>query len=434
LPTKKITDLFVENAKAPTKGRVQYFDASFPGLCLRISHTGAKSWSLFYRQGGRLRRFTLGAYPAIKPAKARKEAQAALDQVRQGADPIAEKAARRDVVPTSVRGVFEDYLSRYADRNTAESTAKETRRVLEKDVLSLWGDRPFASITRRDAKRLLEDIVARGAPVHANRVLAKLRAVFNWAVAEGTIEVSPLLGMRPLTKEEERERVLSEQEIVWFWRACDEVGWPFGPMAQLLLLTAQRRDEVAGMQWPELDLAGRAWRLPGERTKNGRAHEIHLSDMAMGIIEALPRIGSHYVFTTNGTTHVSGYSKAKERLDKAMVRARRRAVGLPEDDDEYRKAMKLPAGKPLPVEITPWILHDLRRTATTYMAGKLKVAPQVADRVLNHSSGTIRGVAAIYNKYEYLDERTAALDAWSRFVIGLVKPAPSNVVPIKVGA
>ena len=198
-----------------------------------------------------------------------------------------------------------------------------------------------------------------------------------------------------------------DAEIRAFWKGCDELGWPFGPLFRLLLLTAQRRDEVATMEWAEIDLEKRLWSLPREKAKNDQGHDVHLSAQAVDILTALPRIGvkDGLIFTTNGRTAVSGFSRAKERLDALMATA---------------------AGH----DIEPWILHDLRRTATTGMA-RLKFAPHVVDRVLNHTSGTIRGVASIYNRFDYLDERRAALEAWGRAVEAMVTGAEAgNVVEL----
>jgi integrase len=199
--------------------------------------------------------------------------------------------------------------------------------------------------------------------------------------------------MKPQPKVGKRDRVLTDAEIIKFWHACDELGWPFGPACKLMLLTATRKNEVGGMPWTELE--GRVWHLPGSRTKNRKPIDIHLSDLTMEIINALPRfaapVGKDYLFALRGNNPVSTFAYAKRRLDAIM--------GTTE----------------------PWQLRDLRRTATTGMA-RLGIAPHVADRVLNHVSGTISGVAAVYNRFEYLDERKAALEAWGQFVADLVDP------------
>jgi integrase len=434
MPSRKLTDLFVERAKPPARGRIEYFDAAFPGLALRITDNGGKSWCAFYRFNGRLRRFTIGHYPAIKPAQARKEAAAALERVREGFDPAEEKRARRDPRSPdadSFSAVAYDYLDRHLAKNSAASTYHEAKRDLEHDALPKWRKRPIASITRRDVIDLIDGIIARDAEIQANRTLARLRALFNWAIEKDRLAFSPVARMKLPTKERARDRVLGEDELRWFWAGCDEINWPFGPLAKLLLLTLQRRDEVASMEWSEVDFANRTWTIPREKVKNKRAHQVHLSDAAADVLRSLPRVDNGRVFTTTGETSVSGFSRAKRRLDAAMVRARRRSFGVPEEDKAYRRAIKLAPGKPLPEEIPSWTLHDLRRTGATGMA-RLNIPPHVVDKVLNHTSGTIRGVSAVYNRFEYLDERRIAVEAWGGYIVNLVRPARANVIALPV--
>jgi integrase len=420
MPTKKLTDLFVERATAPVGGRAEYFDASFPGLSLRVTENGRKSWSLFYRFNGRLRRFTIGRYPAIKPAQARREAIISLERVRQGVDPAKEKRARRDTPSpeTETFGAFaQDYLERHVRKNSAAATYQEAKRDLEFNVLPKWRNRPIASISRRDAIDLIDGLIERGVAIQANRTLARLRALFNWAIEKDRISASPVDHMKPPTKERARDRALSDDEIRWFWLACHEIGWPFGPIFKLLLLTAQRRDEVAGMKWTEIDVEKRTWMLPRHRAKSDRGHEVQLSGAAIDVICSLPRITSggnerDLVFTVTGTTAVSGFGNAKRRFDLMIAEARRHSLRLSDH-----------------TKIPDWRLHDLRRTAATGMA-RLNVAPHVVDKVLNHSAGTIRGVAAVYNRFAYLDERRTALEAWGRHVSDLVSPPVSNVIAL----
>jgi integrase len=408
MPTRKLTDLFAERVRPPAQGRIEYFDATFGGLSLRVTAQGNKSWSLFYRLGGMLRRLTLGQFPALKPALARREAGAALERVRLGIDPAEEKRNRRLASEADTFGrTLEDYLA-YARRHWAASTFKETKRVLEREPLRAWRDRPLGSISRGEVVRLLDAIVAAGAEIGANRTLAYLRALFNWAVKRGRLPSSPVSGIDAPTKERTRDRVLSDDELRWLWRACEKIDWPFGPLIKLLLLTAQRRDEVASLRWSELDLGNRTWTLPREKAKNNRAHEIQLSDAAIEVLKSVPRTGP-LLFTSTGSTPVSGFSRAKRRLDAAMFTT---------------KSEELSAKcEPIP----PWVLHDLRRTAATGMA-RLNFPPHVVDKVLNHVSGTIRGVAAVYNRFEYLEERRAALEAWGRYLDGVTDPQPAAIV------
>jgi integrase len=416
MPTRKLTDRVVERAKPPARGRVEYFDAAFPGLAIRITENGGKSWCAFYRFKGRLRRFTIGRYPAIKPAQARRAAAEALERVREGVDPAEEKQAQREMrtPETDTFGaVALDYVERHHGKNSRKSTYLEAKRDIERNVLPKWRNRPIASIGRRDVLDLVDGIIARGAEVQANRTLARLRALFNWAIEKDRVAVSPVARMKLPTQEHARDRVLSDDELRWLWRACDQVGWPFGPLVKLLLLTAQRRDEVAGMEWPEINLVKRVWTIPRHKAKNDRVHDVHLSEAAIEVLRSLPRIGDGLVFTTTGKTPISGFSKAKRRLDAAMHKANRVELST-------KKGASIPG----------WTLHDLRRTAATGMA-KLKIFPHVTDKVLNHVSGTISGVAAIYNRFEYLDERRDALDAWGRYLSDLIEPATSTVVAIR---
>jgi integrase len=412
MPTKRLTDLFVERVKPPARGRIEYFDAAFGGLALRVTEKGHKSWSLHYRIGGRLRRLTIGSYPAIKPAEARREAGRALDRVRWGFDPAEEKRARLAAPHQSVAEVVRIYLERI-QRNAAPTTYRVTKHTFERDVLPVWQNRAIESITRADVHRVIDAILARRADIHANRVLARLNAFFNWAIERDQLSASPTEGMKAPTKERPRDRVLSDDELRWLWRATEMVEWPFGPLVKLLLLTAQRRDEVTRMESAEVNFEKRIWTEPREKTKNDRAHEVQLSAAVIETLNSIPRIGNSFIFTSNGEAPVSGFSHAKRRLDAAMLKAKREELG---DKCEA---------------IPHWTLHDLRRTAATGMA-RLNFPPHVVDKVLNHVSGTIRGVAAVYNRFEYLEERRAALEAWGRYVTNLVATRPTNVVALRV--
>jgi integrase len=439
MPTLKLTQPAIEKLKAPSTGRREYWDNQLPGFGLRISETGRKSWVVMYRVRGKLVRETLGTAATIPSVSdARSRARESLQKAQAGVNPVEEKrgsqraakfAAER--TPKSFGAGVDLYLTRYAERNTKPSTYKETRRVLEHDVRAVWETRSIDEITRRDVIELLDDIVDRGAAVQANRTFAVLRRFFNWTVEREIIPTSPLTGLRSPTAEAARDRALSDAEIRLFWAGCDKLDWPFGPIFQVLLLTAQRRDEVGSLEWSEIDLDKRLWTIPREKAKNDRAHEVYLSELAIEIINELPRISrprtdgagsepSPYLFTTNGERPVSGFSKAKARLDGHMLQLLRA---------EFEEAGKDPEA----AKIEGWILHDLRRTAATGMA-RLNIAPHVVDRILNHVSGTIQGVAAVYNRHAYLEERKAALEAWGRYVESLVRPAPANVVYLTSGA
>jgi integrase len=396
MPTTKITKRIVDGAKADPARDTFIWDGDIPGFGLKITRGGAKVYLLQYRMGGRgtpTRRYTIGRHGAPwTPEEARNEAVRLLGLVRDRVDPMARKRASATAPTiTTVADVIAEFLDRHASKNRS---VKEIRRSLQRDVVPAWGDRPIAEITRRDIIALLDGIADR-APIQANRVFSMLRKLFNWCVDRDILQVSPCVRVKPPGRETDRDRVLSDDELKRIWCAADLMGWPFGPAVKLLILTAQRRDEVAMVRWSEINLDGALWTIPAEKSKNGQAHEVPLSAAALDILSALPRMGE-LVLTTTGTTPISGFSKAKVRLDKLS-------------------------------EVTDWRLHDLRRTATTGMA-KMGIAPHVVDRILNHTAGTIQGVAAVYNRHAYLDERRTALEAWARRVDALVNGTPANLV------
>jgi integrase len=287
-------------------------------------------------------------------------------------------------------------------------TAEETIRILRTKVLPVWEGRKIQDIGRRDVIDLLDRIVDAGTPVAANRTLAALSKLFNWATDRGVIDANPCVRIKAPAAETSRDRVLSDEELRLLWRGCASIGWPFGPFVQLLLLTAQRRDEVAKMRRVELREGGTLWTIPAERAKNGQAHDVPLSGAAQGVLGSLPRVAGRagYLISTTGNSGISGYAKAKTRLDTVML-------ALAKSDAE--KSGEDPDG----VQIEPWRLHDLRRTAATGMA-RLGVEPHVVEAVLNHRSGTITGVAKIYNRHSYGPERRAALEAWAAHVEAIV--------------
>lgn len=386
----RLTEISVRKALPPETGQVEYWDATIPGFGLRVSTAGTKSWVLLYRHAGRPRRLTLGRYPTLGLPEARAAAREALRMLEHGRDPATVKAeqARRDQQDTfdAVVGQFIEKYAKPKNRSWAE-----TDRLLRRELASQWGRRPIGSITRRDLNEALDAIVERGSPVVANRTLAAARKLFAWAVEREIIRVSPAAGLQAPARVESRDRVLADVELLVLWRCWE--SWPFGPLFRLLLLTGQREGEVARMRWSDLDLGGQAlWVLPRETTKAGRQHVVPLPDPVRDLLRDLPRVdGSKLVFPSQwgGDRPVSGFSKAKARTDKLSG-------------------------------VTDWRLHDLRRTAASGMA-KLGVAPHVIEKILNHSTGTISGVAAIYNRHAYLDEMRHALVLWADHVLGLTR-------------
>lgn len=400
MPTERLTVRRVETLQSMPGKRFELFDATLPGFGVRVSDTGVKSWIVYYRQGGVKRRLTIGRFPALSLADAREQARTALREVDKGRDPSAEKVLRRRGDGSFLKDAVDLFLDRHASKNR---TAAETRRIFENCVLPKWKHRRTADITRRDVISLIDEVADR-TPIRANRVFAHVRKFFNWALSRDLVEHSPTAGLKPPTKERSRDRVLSDAEIAAFWSACAAAGYSFTNAFRLLLLTGQRRSEVIGMRWSELDLEEGVWTIPAARTKNGKAHIVPLGNMARDILRNIERIDQvDLVFPAKGSSSnpISGVSKAKGRVDEAMLRALRR-----EDKDAVLSA---------------WRLHDLRRTFASGCR-RAGVLLDVVEKLLNHSSGSFAGIVGVYQLHDYSDEKHRAVLAWERMlraVLGL---------------
>jgi integrase len=276
--------------------------------------------------------------------------------------------------------------------------------LLDQNVLPRWRNRLARDIGRRDVLELLDGLIDGGTPITANRTLSAVRKFFNWCVSRDLLAASPCAGVKPPTAERSRDRVLSDRELRDVWRAADKIAGPFGVLVKLLVLTGQRRDEVAQMCWAEIDLDARLWVLPAGRSKNGKAHEVPLSEPAVAILTALPRIAnSDFVLTTTGEAPSSNYSKNKRRLDAL-----------------------------LPPDMPAWRLHDLRRCVASGMAG-LGINLPVIEKVLNHSSGSFGGIVGVYQKHSFASEKRRAIDVWAALVVDLVSSRSRRNV-VRLGA
>lgn len=403
MPKTRLTHAAVERLRPPPKGQVDHFDSHLPAFGLRVSYSGTKAFFVMTRVDHKLTRITIGRHPALSLADAREKARHIIVHAKAGQDPRqieAEARRKKDQERrTTYGGVSALFMERHVERNLRPNTAREYRRTLHGPDTNHWLQRPLSSLTKADVLEVLHRMEERGSPAAGNRACAYLSKFFNWCLEQDLLLVSPTSGVRPLSAAHSRDRVLQPDELIWVWCALSE--WPsqFSSLFKLLLLTGQRRSEVAGMCWDELRNFGTEeaiWSLPSSRTKNGQPHLVPLTEASQDIIAGLPRAGP-LVFTTRGTTGLSGFSKAKNELDR-RVSALRAQVALP----------------PLPA----WTLHDLRRTMVTLMNEQLGIAPHVVEAVVNHVSGSAkRGVAGVYNRALYLRERRGALCAWSRWVI-----------------
>jgi integrase len=404
---KDITQVAIDKLK-PGSCRREIPDGHTRGLLLLVQPTGKMSWALRYRFHGRPRKYTIGDYPGIGLKDARAAASRALVAITDGRDPAAEKAAvkaaaraARRQSSDAVEKVIDDFIRLYAKPNTRDW--RETARLLKQFAVA-WEGRRLSEIGKADIHRVLDGIVARGAPIGANRAFTQLRKMCRWAVSRGIIERSPGEGIEAPSTEKPRDRVLSLDELRLVWCAADRLGFPFGPITKLLVLTGARRSEVGGMTWDEVDLEQRWWVIPAERSKNRRAHTVPLSPQAVEIIKSLPRFsGSKFVFSPWDTAP-SGFSKAKQRLDTLISGAN---------------------GAPIP----DWILHDIRRSVATGLAG-LGVNLPVIERCLNHVSGSFGGIVGVYQRHSFAEEMRDAMDRWGRRVESLVNGETGNVIEL----
>jgi integrase len=384
---KKLTEVAVSKLAPEAGRRLEVFDTLTPGLALRITEGGKKSWSVMYRVAGRgeggnrgpLRRMTLGAYPLIDLKAAREKARAALDLADRGDDP-ADK--RRDEARAKAERVFEVICARFIELHAKAHTVKwrDTERLLNTHVVPVWRGKPIDQIDRAAAHELLDDIAMESGAGAAREVRKHITKFFNWAVDRGLLTASPVAGMRrPELGYAPRERVLTMDELKAIWAAADKMGYPFGPMVRLLILTAQRRAEIANLERGWLLPGQQAFEVPASHYKTDRPQVVPLSAPALAIVEGLPKWngGDFLLSTTAGKRPVSGFSKAKARIDKLS-------------------------------KVEGWTLHDLRRSAATHMA-RLGIPQEHIERVLGHA---IEGVAGTYNRYSYLAEKRAALDLW----------------------
>ena len=409
-PAARVLSTVALDSLTPKAAQYEERDAKIIGLRLVVQPSGFKSWVVRYTVKGRDRKLTIGPYPRVRLAQARKLASAALRAVAEGKDPATEKiAARREASgEDTVGAAFETFAKLHLGKKR-ESTRAEVRRLFEKRILPKWRDRRLSDITRRDVLAVLDSMIASGAPVSANRALAAMSVFFNWCVGRDLLAHSPTAGIKRPTAQRSRDRVLSDDELTWLWRACERIGWPFGTITQLLILLGARRDEIRAMNESELDLQEARWLLPAERSKNHTAHLVHLAPLPLRIMKKSPRVVNKagFVFSTNGKTAASGFSRAKRNLDKAMLEfARADAEALGDDPDK--------------VKIAPWVVHDLRRTMASGMA-RLGVPLPVIERCLNHRGASFAGVAGIYQRHTFEREQADAFDKWAEHVAALIK-------------
>lgn len=402
----RLTDLQIKNLR-PRDKRYEIGDGK--GLSIRVKPTGDKSWFFRYMFDRAPRMMTLGEYPGISLAKARKRHGDSMLLVQQGIDPgvkAMEAKAKRKAAP-NVQNLLDEFWEIELSKTPS---GKERKRLVEKDVLSTWGKRKVSTITRRDAVLVL-DKVRKRAPITANRLQGVLVRMFNFASERGIIEHSPLTGMRRL-HEKPRSRVLNDDEIIILWSALDLENknidiYRVSKLAlKLILLTGQRPGEICGMAFAEIDFESSFWNIPAGRMKNSEPQRVPLCPMALEIIEQARTYSPN-----SGNVFRSSYKPEKPITRQALARAVSRhwsEIGMQG-------------------AFTP---HDLRRTLRTKLA-ELGVSDIVAERVLGHK---LQGMMAVYNRHGYDTEKRQALALWERRlreILGISEPI-SNVIPFEV--
>jgi integrase len=435
----KLTKTVIDDLSCP-EGRKDalFFDDALPGFGVRVTAAGLKVFLFQYRLGTTVRRLRFGRYGDLTPTEARRLAEVARGEIAAGRDPVgqaqairaaaAKDAARQAEQKASEAFTVEALLSLWSTERLAHRKPRYQREAVRALRFSLPAllPLPAAQVDATTFRRELAKVA--GATTRSaggttsssprapgttgqtiqRRVRAYAHAMFAWGTGNGLVPSNPVSTVRVEGRQISRERVLTDAEIGEAWRAAEKMGWPWGPYFQALILTLQRASETAGMRWFEISDDRSRWELPGVRTKNGKPHIVHLSAPVQKIIGAVPRITARpdltpsvFIFTTNGKTPISGFSHAKTRPDNNIL-TERIATGQARGE----------APKPL----DPWRLHDLRRTGVTVMA-RLGVRQEVADRILNHVGGTVTGVAAVYQRHEWLAERGVALDQWAAHVL-----------------
>jgi integrase len=376
------------------KSDVVHWDNGRPGFGVKVTPKGRKVFIVLYRTGGagsKLRKYTIGPYGRVTLHQARVAAQRVFAAKLEGRDPAAEKReAKRRVVADRVEDLLETFIVQRLSQNRSGG---EIARLLRREVGKAWNGKSIHEISKRDVVEVVSAIEQRGAPIAANKTLKSVKTFLRWCVGRAVLDQSPAEGVPLPAKEVTRDRVLDDKELAQVILAARKTGGPYGGIVELLALTGQRREEVARLSWEELDLQQRVWTIPKSRAKNAKSHVVHLSDQALAVLKRVDQRGP-LVFSPLGTKPFQEFSRAKSLLDQISG-------------------------------VSGWRLHDLRRTCVSGMA-RLGVAPHVADKILNHQAGTISGVAAVYQRHEFLAEREQALDIWGAHVGKLLKYADAR--------
>lgn len=378
------------------KRDVQVFDDALPGFGIRKFASGKAFFIVKFTVGAQQRKLSLGPVVPGVLAEKRRLASQILSRARLGQDAVAEKKA------DAGRGIARlgDLAECYLDERRGSLRPRyfaEIERQLKRD----WGPlhrSAVDAISRQDVVRIVDEISVRQGLVAADRARVALSGFYGWCIDRGHCEVSPTLNIRARASNRPRDRVLTEGELAEIFEACQEDD--YGRIVRLLILTGQRRQEIGDLSWSEIDLDKRQIDLPGARTKNGLPHLVPLNERAASILVSVERRNARDGVFGRGQSGFSGWSKAKTQLD-SRIAAARRGAGI---------ATSMPA----------WVLHDLRRAFVTHINEAKIAPPHVVEAIVNHISGHLAGVAGIYNKAQYIDERRLAISAWGERISALI--------------
>lgn len=421
MATAKLTVEKVKVLQAGLKDAL-YWDETLRGFGLKVTPAGNKVFVVQYRMGGRgskTQRYTIGTFGSPwTPKAARDEAERLLTLVRKGVNPADEKEERRRISTELAFGPYADLFLREYVKREWKASYGDAERIFRLHIKPVLKNKALPLIRKGDIAALFDRVPGHQVALR-RKVHAVLSRLFRWAVGRGDIERSPLEGAEPPPTPASRDRWLNDDELRLAWLAAGDLGYPFGPLYRLLIGTGQRREEVSALDWKELNRASAEWQLPGSRSKNALPTTVPLSAPMIAELDRMaegdkwPRRG--LVFSTTGKTAVSGYSRAKARLDKAMLAlARKEAEAAGESPDH--------------VEVAPWRAHDLRRTLATGLQ-RLGVRFEVTEAVLNHVSGAKAGVAGVYQRHNWATEKRDALDAWAAHLARIVSGTDeTNVV------
>jgi integrase len=400
---KNLTDRFINSRKAAPDGkREEYFDAIVPGLALRITDRGHKSFALVARYPSHPKnptRRALGDYGAMTLEQARAKAREWLETIQKGIDPKVQEARQRAAEQRRQVNSFAAVAAEYLDRHAAGlKKSAEAKRIIEGEFVRRWGARPVTDIMPEEVAAAIRAIVKRGSPYQAHNALSYIRGLYNWAIGthEFGVSSSPVERLKPkalIGEREARDRTLSDDELRSVWGAAGEMGYPYGAVFRLMILTGQREREIADMSWREVDFDKRLLTIPAARMKGDRAHEVPLAPLAIELLLSLPRWTKDFVFsTTAGAKPINGFSKAKARIDKLSG-------------------------------VAGWVLHDIRRSMRTHLSA-LPVQDLVRELVIAHARP---GLHKVYDLHAYQDEKRECLELWEHRLVSIVEPPPPNV-------